>query len=109
QQVAAAGAGAPLRDRKRDGREQARQHAPDQRVLADDDLADFLFEAGDDLSRRLRVQRPVFQSFSHRKSHNPAMAAAATISAMDTNPGTRSSCDSRPVFAPLPRSPAAPW
>ena len=38
-------------------------------MLSDDHLADLVLEAGDDLRRRLGVQRPLFQAFGHKKSH----------------------------------------
>jgi hypothetical protein len=40
--------------------EERRQHPADQRVLADDDLADLALEAGNDLTRGLGIQHLVF-------------------------------------------------
>src|SRR4051812_2827338 len=51
---------APLRPRERDRGEERRQHAPHQRVLADDHFRDLLLEPGHDVAGRLGVQCLVF-------------------------------------------------
>ena len=76
QQVAAARARAPARRGERNRGEERRQHPPDQRVLADDDLADLVLEAGDDLARRLRRSALVSVP-SEDKPQSAAIAAAA--------------------------------
>ena len=48
--MAAARSRRALRRRERDRGEEAGQQTADQHVLPDDDLANFLFEAGDDLA-----------------------------------------------------------